>query len=237
MSEGGAMRHPIRTAEDVTSAACAELDDLQRELETQWDVEAGLQEILLEERYQRSIESPVPGFDVEAGLADILAGGRFYTLPEEQDSFRQDLSQMASREIDVETMPSGTIFDLVRQRAAEIIGMACAISQAYSVPLGMKQSLGNAEFEARRLKRLATQLEEGLVGLDAALGVLRRVALALVQLHSKFGMSWEWWGLASAAEEHPLQREIAEMAENVAALEVPVRHLFDPSEDMVGSSL
>ncbi|MBM0201820.1 hypothetical protein JNW90_00955 [Micromonospora sp. STR1s_5] len=64
-------KSPIACWADDTAGRDA-LSEIQRRLDQTWDVEAGLQEILLAERYDRAIEAQAGTFDVEEGLAEIV---------------------------------------------------------------------------------------------------------------------------------------------------------------------
>nr|WP_128136084.1 hypothetical protein [Micromonospora provocatoris] len=245
------MKHPIRTPDDVTAAARAELDKLQRELETQWDVEAGLQEILLEEHYQQAIAAPAPGFDVDAGLAEILAASASAcnTFPValaedhpcEAYAARTLFVQISPYEFEVDLTPAlPNTFDLIRQRADEAINLVTALEAVTfesAALVGATRYFSEVGIRAARLGSLADQLEDGSVTLDVALSVVRQLVLGLVAVDREFSRIWQRIRTEDLTAEYPLRNLVREATKDVAELQEPIKRLFEPSDDMVGSAL
>ncbi|MFG1740244.1 hypothetical protein ACGFLT_19665 [Micromonospora chalcea] len=244
------MKHSIRTSDDVTAAGRIELDKLQRELQGQWDVEAGLQEILLEEHYQQAITAPAPGFDVDAGLAEILTASASacntfpVALPEDhrRESYptRTVFVHMSyGFEVDLTPVPP-TTFDLIRERAGAALRVVAELEAAtFESPalVDATSYFSEVGFRAVRLESLADQLEDGSVTLDAALSVVGQLVLALLAMDREFIRLWMRSRTEGMADEYPLRKVVADAVKDVSELREPIRRLFEPSDDMVGSAL
>ncbi|ADL47660.1 hypothetical protein [Micromonospora aurantiaca (nom. illeg.)] len=236
--------------DQLTAAARAELDDIQRRIKATWDVEAGLREILLDEHYHRFTEQPVSGFDVETGLAAVLAGDAHHDTPDNVDStpfVRHDalINQLfAHAHADVLRPPQETTFDRVRRIGHEVKQTAAIlVLQAIEGLLpdddGLKGQLAQAMIHGNLLTALADDLADGLVGLKDALQVVTEAADVLMATYETLiDLRTTRRTKGGGAVQPPATRaKVLDLAIAVSRLQQPIRRLFDPSEETVGSLL
>ncbi|MGW5079570.1 hypothetical protein [Micromonospora echinospora] len=234
-------------ADQLTAAARAELDDIQRRIEATWNVEAGLRKILLDEHYHRFAEQPVSGFDVEAGLAAVLAGGTDDDTPDAVDNTRlvQHHALLGQLFADADALmpPQETTFDRVRRIGHEVKETAAILmleELKQCRPDGdLKGQLAQAMIHGSQLAALANDLADGLVGLKDALQVVIEAADVLMATYETLVEVWTERRMDVGDESQPsaTRARVLDLAIAVSRLQQPIRRLFDPSEETVGSLL
>ncbi|WP_433229972.1 hypothetical protein ACQP2H_30465 [Micromonospora sp. CA-248260] len=236
--------------DDLALAARAELDEIQRQVEASWGVEAGLREILLEDTYHRFVDEQAAGFDVAAGLVEVLEAKADLCLPELRIGlFRATIPHPAAilealGASDEEIQWHLNTFERMRRLADEVIvtieGLRLDLDEAVdpSDPLGeelmdLDPQFIDAARWALQLRRLAEKLERRDVGLDDALRVVRRNLLAILDLYEGVGS----WSVRHESLDSPRRTELTTLATKVNDLGPEIKRLFDPSDDTVGSLL
>ncbi|MFI8802806.1 hypothetical protein [Micromonospora chalcea] len=239
--------HAMEAPDQLTAAARTEMNDIQREIEAAWDVEAGLREILLNEQYHRFAEEPMSGFDVEEGLAAVLDGDARRGVDDTdvvlqvKASPREIPVTRQSRIDHLETLvpPQENTFDRVRRVGREVTETAALhLLEECNRPGSSKvlvEQLAHTVDCGSRLTVLGDDLADGLVGLNDALRVVSDAAevvketyILLVKVQREpdgaptFGALQTW-------------DRFYELEVEVSRLQQPIKRLFDPSEDTVGS--
>ncbi|SCL25808.1 hypothetical protein GA0070616_3179 [Micromonospora nigra] len=240
----------MRMPDPLAAAARAELDDIQRRLDAAWDVEAGLRDVLLEERYHRFVDEQGTGFDVEAGLADVLntglglLGKGSANLLHLTYRFHADADCVPVFDVEAESTLSR-----VRRLACDIEERLLEIEREvidFVLPEDLFGHITDALDEATRtaddLSDLADELEQGAVTLEEALGVVRATSGALVELSSVLREALAGLKvLRMVSEDHytvhqpPRPEPLLDLANEVNELQQPIRRLFDQADEVVGS--
>ncbi|WP_146758799.1 hypothetical protein [Micromonospora noduli] len=234
----------------LTAAARAELDAIQSQLKATWDTEAGLREILLEEHYHQFVGANAGGLDVEAGLAEVLGDAAEAADLEELarvESLRVEMRRLTdvldAARLELEALARPNTVDRVRRLAQKVMETLEVLAESIhaGIELLTEQQvaeLTTADSEAvlcvAELDRLSGQLERGTVGLERALRVVRDTALALMKVYDVLGTLWDPQRRRTG---HPLAEHVLNLAVDVNHLEVPIKRLFEPSDDVVDALL
>lgn len=238
------MIDPTRQAQDpITSAAWTELDAFQRRIEENWDLEASLREILLEEHYHDFVEERSRSFDAQAALADILSSDEAQLDPlwvaplksVDLSKFRKGLILMYLRTRDEELEPEAAIdpIDQARQVAGEMAITLLEVKEAETTAATSDYilAMAGAHRQAWQLLDLAEALDERLIGKEDALVVVHETADAFLSLYKVLDNEDD----PSVQNSARLKDLVIRLGTKANRLNPAIKRLFDPSDDTVGS--
>ncbi|MEU8186370.1 hypothetical protein [Micromonospora carbonacea] len=238
------MTERTKQAQDpIASAAHAELDAIQRRIEENWDLEARLREILLEEHYHDFVEERSRSFDANTALAAILSDEAVLgPLRMVQWTISSDMSitsqikvllyaRMRHEEPEATTDP----VDQVRQVAGEMAITLLEVKEAETTALTSDYTLAvaGAHHQAWQLYDLAEALDERLIGKEDALVVLNETADALLSLYEALDNEDH----SSVTNPEFFKDRVWTLGTITNLLKPAILRLFDPSDDTVGSLL
>ncbi|MEV0726597.1 hypothetical protein AB0I37_27945 [Micromonospora purpureochromogenes] len=233
--------------EAVDAAGRAALDEIQRRLEETWDVEAGLQEILLADHYDRAVESQEKKFDVDAGLAEIVSSSPAWAGPwvGNTDATAVDYAdavQMfstcephAEATFQPKTVPEQpNLLERIKVLAARMLTILEEVRQADGVALveivEYAETMSYAVKWAEALSGLPYALDRRLVTREQAVDVVDRASGVCVMMYEMLR--------TREVPQRPMDLDVAAdslraLSQEVFGLRVAVARLFDPSDDLV----
>ncbi|WP_124821896.1 hypothetical protein [Micromonospora ureilytica] len=228
------------------------------------DVEAGLRDVLLETQHMQLADNLDGILDVEAGLAHVLARDRkapdeqrvVEVLWEWARAAASDaviyipglggfdptvIARLATEAIQRKHKPEPNTFERVRRLALRINGVLDVVDKDATACIQTLDESGFVELftEAQEwtinLHALGDDLEHGTIGLDEALEIVRRTALALLDVHQLLvrTQTMDRHLLRGTKPNNPGRPSLMAFATEVSNLIVPIKRLFDPSCDTV----
>ncbi|RAO26104.1 hypothetical protein ONO23_05507 [Micromonospora noduli] len=229
---------------DDDAAGREALSEIQRRLAQTWDVDAGLQEILLAERYDRAIEAQAGTFDVEEGLAEIVGPPSDRSDPwvsgpgrAPQGDGRTDRAKVYTNaqemfyrmHMETQSVNSANTLHRIRALAAS---MEEVLEEMYDLDsIAFIQFVQYVDFmrqSVRGLYDLARGLEGRIVTRAQAVDVVDQAGSACLRLHRVLFEETEHMPLSPTSVAY-----LAELSGKARDLSVAVARLFDQSDDLV----
>ncbi|MCX5122019.1 hypothetical protein OG992_33185 [Micromonospora sp. NBC_00362] len=250
-------KSPIRCWADDTAGRDA-LNEIQRCLDQTWDVEAGLQEILLAERYNKTIEAQARTSDVEKRLAEIVGPPSDRSdpwvsganLPAEDDAglilgdgrtgvvnvLTSDVNEAYRVRIAPRSFGLLSTLDQIEILALSMLEVLQEIRQVDGLALvkhvTYADSMSVGIRSAEELQSLADSLEERLVTRDQAVDVVDRAGSVCQTIHNIL-KNRALDGPHLPLNLRPAVARLRRLSRDIADLRVAVARLFDPSDDLV----
>ncbi|WBB48504.1 hypothetical protein O3597_26045 [Verrucosispora sp. WMMA2044] len=243
---------PVRiwNAEGIDAALRAARIEVQRQFEETWDVTAGLQEIMLAERYHQAVASREGKVDLEAGLAEIVGppspswpdrGNEGSTLPTDggvdlvvtgNGTYQVYLPKVMHQPLPT---PRDTL-EQVRSVAGRILTTIEEVRQTDAAALvhsvAYAEAMSIARHSAERLQGLPDAIEGRLVTREQAVQVVESTGVACQAM-------WRHLHVRTVGDSPlPLgvrycEQALLDLSKEAFQLRVPVQRLFEPSDDLV----
>lgn len=216
----------------LDASARAALDAIQSRLDETWDVEAGLREVLLDSRYERSVGDQATGLDVETGLTEVL--GRDSEVSPKPKAV--DKINAATVTVSVEvTFSTASTIDRLKAVASDLEDALNDLRRADEDGSGrFVLDLSPVADVVNKMGALAERIEARTVSRDDALAVVRIATEAFTGLYQRLLKVDSKWLLPDS---WPKPGRIKNLAKAASKLELPIALLFDPSDETAGVML
>ncbi|NJC13024.1 hypothetical protein F4558_002850 [Micromonospora profundi] len=240
---------------DDDAAGHEALSEIERRLDQTWDVEAGLQEILLADRYGRTIKVQPGTFDVEKGLADIVG-----PPADRWDGWVRRADYGAADDVDIVVADGGIGQAKVFTEPVDAAYQLHLVTQSFNSASTVHrielladtmedalleleeqcdrgsifryvQAISSGHISVKNLQRLARRIEDRMVTRDHAVRVVDGARSACLWIQRELSEPGER-DLPLPTVEISVDR-LSSLTREAADLRVAVARLFDPSDDLV----